>query len=320
MKVLVIGKVGGVTNWEAEVVAGLRAFGHQVVFRPTRNPKLNPAIERLFWSRIAADINRRIDQMQPDLILAVGGWGVEAAIVERIAARRDRPPLAGWVGDLFDERRIEALNRFDALGYTDTGLIEAHQRLGLKPPYAFIPHAADLAIAAAQPPAGERRSRMVFVGNPTPDRRALIAAIAEPAALYGLGWADRGGVEHHETHSRRIQRAELAQIYAGHFACLNIRNEFNVVNGLNQRNFSPLALGCAVVTDAQKDMALCFDVTREAFVYEDAAGLNAIYREILASPQLAYETGERGRQRVLADHTYDKRLQAFAALLGLRGA
>jgi len=320
MKVLVIGKVGGVTNWEAEVVAGLRAFGHQVVFRPTRNPALNPAIERLFWGRIAADINRRIEAMKPDIILAVGGWGVEAAIVERIAARPNRPPLVGWVGDAFDETRIDALNRFDALGYTDTGLVEAHQRLGLTPRYAFIPHAADLEVAGSTALAAERASQMVFVGNPTPQRRALIGQVEAPLGLYGLGWADAAAVEHHQRHPRRVQRPELARIYADHFACLNIRNEFNVVNGLNQSNFSPLALGCAVISDAQKDLSLCFEAGREILVYNDAAGLNDLYREILASPALAYETGERGRRRVLADHTYDQRLRAFAQLLGIGGS
>jgi spore maturation protein CgeB len=317
MKILVIGKIGGVTNWEAEVVAGLRAFGHRVVFRPTRNPLINPAIERLFWGPIAADINRRIDALKPDMVLAVGGWGVEAAIVERIAARPNRPPLVGWVGDAFDETRIDALNRFDALGYTDTGLVEAHRRMGLRPVHAFIPHAADLEIAAATRPAAARRSRMLFVGNPTPERRALVAQVEPPMALHGLGWADPSGVTHHERRGRRVRRAELARLYADHFACLNIRNEFNVVNGLNQRNFSPLALGCAVVSDRQRDLVLCFDPSREILVYDDAAGLNDIYREILASPALAHEIGERGRQRVVADHTYDQRLKAFAELLGI---
>lgn len=320
MKVLVIGKTGGVTNWEPEVVAGLQAAGHQVEFRATRNPRINPHIERLFLGRIADDINRRIDRLRPDLILAVSGWGIEPAIIERISARPNRPPLVGWVGDLFDETRVANLNRFDALGYTDTGLIAVHERLGLKPKCAFIPHAADLAIAAGLPQAAgpdQRRRQMLFVGNPTAQRRALIAAVRDPLALYGLGWADRQGVEHHDTHGRRIQRPQLARLYADHFACLNIRNEHNVVDGLNQRNFSPLALGCAVVTDPQKDMSLCFDVSTEVLVYDSPAALNDLYREIIASPRLAYETGERGRQRVLADHTYDKRLQAFQRLLGL---
>jgi spore maturation protein CgeB len=317
MKVLVIGKTGGVTNWEPEVVAGLSAAGHVVEFRATRNPKISPHIERLFLGRIADNINRRIDRFKPDMILAVGGWGVEPEIIARIADRPNRPPLVGWVGDLFDARRVDNLNRFDALGYTDTGLIEAHNRFALKPKQAFIPHAADLEAVAAAAGAGARRDRMVFVGNPTAERRALVAQVEDPVALYGLGWADRQGVAHHETHGRRVLRPELAQIYATHFACLNIRNEHNVVNGLNQRNFSPFALGCAVVSDHQKDMSLCFDIGSEVLVHDSPASLNALYREILASPSLAHETAARGRARVLADHTYDKRLRAFQALLGL---
>ena len=320
MKVLVIGKRGGITNWEAEVTAGLRAFGHQAEFHAVRDTRISPHLQRLFWGPIAAAINRRIDRWRPDLILAVGGWGVEEAVIARVADKADRPPLAGWVGDQFDERRVSNLNRFDLVGYTDSAMLETHRRLGVKPPAAFIPHAADLAAAQGQPLDGARRERMLFVGNPTPGRRALVAQVRPALALYGVGWADPAGVEHHETHGRRISRDELARLYASHFACLNIRNEINVLDGLNQRNFSPLALGCTVVTDRQKDLALCFEAGSEILVYDDAQGLDALYREILAHPALARETGERGRRRVLADHTYDQRLKAFAELAGVSPA
>jgi spore maturation protein CgeB len=317
MKVLVLGKTGGVTNWEAEVVAGLRGAGHEVMFRATRDPRISAHLERLFLARIADDISRRIDRFRPDLILVVRGAGVDASLIAHIAAKRNRPPLVGWVGDLFDETRVDNLNQFDALGYTDTGLLDIHRRFGLRPKSGFIPHAADLDGVGALGVSGGRRHQMVFVGNPTAHRRSVIGHVAAPVALFGLGWTDRRGVQHHRAHPWRIRRPQLASIYASHFACLNIKNENNVINGLNQRNFSPLALGCAVVTDSQKDIPLCFDVQSEIFTYDSEVALNDIYREILAHPRLAYEIGERGRKRVLADHTYGRRLEAFRGLVGL---
>jgi spore maturation protein CgeB len=105
----------------------------------------------------------------------------------------------------------------------------------------------------------------------------------------------------------------LRGVYGRHLAALNIRNERNVLSGLNQRNFDPLLAGAALITDDQPDLARCFDPGTEVLVWRDLDDLNAQYARILAAPAEAAALAARGRQRVLAEHTYGARLKTLTA-------
>jgi spore maturation protein CgeB len=156
----------------------------------------------------------------------------------------------------------------------------------------------------------EPEQRMVFIANPTPRRRALLGQIRAPVKIFGPGW--RGGSPmQHEIVSRRVSLDEVGQIYASHFATLNIMNETNVLNGLNQRNFDPCPFGAAVLSDDQPDLGLCFDVGREAFAYGSAAALDELYSRLVRAPEEAKAVGEAGRRRVMAEHTYGHRLDTL---------
>jgi spore maturation protein CgeB len=158
---------------------------------------------------------------------------------------------------------------------------------------------------------------MAFIANPTRLRRATVAAIREPVALYGAGWKDFS-TDLHERHAHRVLSEHVGAIYRHHFAVLNIRNEEHVIGGLNQRSFDPYLCGAAVVSDAQPDLARCFDPGVEVLVWHDTEELNAIYAGLRRQPALAAAVAERGERRVRHEHTYAHRLATIAALAGVR--
>jgi spore maturation protein CgeB len=242
-------------------------------------------------------------------VLAIGGLHVPKAVLERLASLPSRPPLVGWVGDTFDESARAVANHYDLIAYTDTGLARRHVELGFAAPTVFAPHAINPDGAA---PAAARAKKMVFVANPTPVRRAVVEAIARPIAIFGPGWPASDG---HEVHARRLPARSLGGVYARHLASLNVRNEFNVLCGLNQRNFQPYLTATPVLTDDQPDLALCFDPGAEVLVWRDAGELNAIYERLLAAPDDAARVGAAGRARLLAEHTYGRRLRLIAGLI-----
>jgi spore maturation protein CgeB len=316
MRLFLLGKAGGVTHWLEDAAAAWSAEGHAVRMGIVRNPALHPAIEGLLLSEalgapMAAGIARAIRGFAPDMILAIGGYHVPPVILERIAALPGRPALVGWVGDLFTSEAREAATLFDLVAYTDSGLIERHGKLGFPASTLYLPHAVNPHRPAAD---RARGPSMVFVANPTPHRRAVVAGLARPISLHGPAWSAVPRVDHH-IHPRRVRPEALPGLYAAYRAALNIRNEHNVLSGLNQRNFDPCLAGTVVVTDHQADLERCFEPEREVLAWRDIDDLNGIHARLMADPAYAADIGQRGRWRVLADHTYSRRLEALVGMM-----
>ncbi len=317
MKICVLGKRGSIINWAESAAAAWRAAGHEVLHAVIRDPRLHPAAERLLFAPLlgaprAKAIARQIRRFAPDMIVAIGTYDVPLSLLDELRRSPGLPPLFGWVGDLFGDAAVLRASYFAAIGYTDSGLLALHRARGLASAALFLPHAANAGFTAPGSSV-PRDLRLVFVATPTPLRRQTVAAVAQPMVLYGGGWGQApAGL--HEIHAQRIGIEQVGAVYQRHASVLNIRNEHNVLTGLNQRSFDPYLCGAAVVSDAQPDLEQCFDPGAEVLVWRDADELNALYARLLHDPALAAGVAARGRQRVLAQHTYTARLQQFIAL------
>jgi spore maturation protein CgeB len=319
VKVFVVGKRGSVTHWAEDAVAGFGAAGHEVRLGSTRNRGLHRSVERVLlagWAGVPRGVHlgRAIARFAPDLVLVVTAYHTPLPLLEHIAALPNRPPMLGWVGDRFSAEHRHLADLFDAVAYTDTGLLALHNDLGFACRAIFLPHAANPRLQTAPDARTSRSSDMVFVANPTKYRLALVSGVRAPLQLYGRGWA-RLSKSCHNVHARRIGLDELAMVYRTHLAVLNVRNERNVMAGLNQRHFDPYLAGTPVVADDQDDLPLCFEPGREMLVYRDVAELNDLYIRLRREPARAVAVGEAGRRRILAEHTYGDRLNALIRLL-----
>jgi spore maturation protein CgeB len=314
VKLFLLGRQGGVTHWLEDAAQAFAADGHEVSAGFVRRPWIPIAAERRMAPAMGQALARRIAAAAPDLILAIGALHVPRPVLEPIAALASRPPLAGWVGDAFDAAARTVADLYDVVGYTDSALVARRVELGLRAAGLFLPHAADP--SGAWPQAAERSEAMVFVANPTPHRRAVVAGIETPMDLYGPGWR-RGLDGPHQMHPRRSPPSALRRLYGAHRAALNIRNELNVVAGLNQRSFDPALAGAVILSDDQPDLPLCFEPGREVAVWTDSASLNALYERTRRDHAWAAEVAERGRRRVLAEHTYANRLRTLRLMLDI---
>jgi spore maturation protein CgeB len=319
VKVFVVGKRGSVTHWAEDAVAGFEAAGHEVRLGSTRNPGMHRSVERILlagWAGVPRGVHlgRAVARFAPDLILVVTAYHTPLPLLEHIAALPNRPPMLGWVGDRFSAEHRHAGDLFDAVAYTDTGLLALHNELGFACRAVFLPHAANPRLQTVPDARLSRGSDMVFVANPTEYRLTLVSRVRTPLQLYGRGWA-RLPRSCHKVHARRIGLDELAMVYRTHLAVLNVRNERNVMAGLNQRHFDPYLAGTPVMADNQDDVTLCFEPGREMLVYRDVDELNDLYTRLRREPARAEAVGKSGRRRVLAEHTYGHRLAALARLL-----
>jgi spore maturation protein CgeB len=238
------------------------------------------------------------------------------AFLERLTALPGRPPLVGWVGDAFDEGARGAAAFYDLLAYTDTGLVARHAELGFPSARLFLPHAANLARAprVSAQPAGPRVERMVFFATPTSGWRVVVEAVKTPLAIHGPAWA-KGTPSRHDVHDRRVAASAVPALYARHLAALNVRNERNVLHGLNQRAFDPYLSATPVVSDDQPDLALCFEPQKEVLVWRDLDELNAHYDRLVENPDEAARIGGEGRRRLFAQHGFGHRLKTLRQAL-----
>ncbi len=318
MRVFLIGKRASITHWLEHAANGFRAAGHEVRLGVYRNPTFHPAIDALMVDErlgapMAGAMAAAVRRFRPEIILAIGAFNVPLTVLERLSAVAGRPPLVAWVGDVFTREAAAPAGLFDLVAYTDSGLLARHQEYGFSTKALWLPHAVDPS-TADEPTRDERRGPMAFVAVPTDHRRAVVGALTRPIALYGPGWTASPGVRH-AISAKRVAPREVRRIYRRSLAALNIRNEANVLVGLNQRSFEPCLAGAAVVSDNQPDLERCFDPGAEVLTWASTDELNAVHEKIVRDPALAASVGEAGRRRVLADHTYARRLEALARLI-----
>ena len=340
MKILLFGKTRTVTRLTEDIAEDLARGGHTVRLFAYRSNKFEKLAESLLMARalgvpLAALMARAVRRFAPDLILAIGPFHwLPPEIFEHVAALSGRPPLVAWIGDVFGAGAAVAARPFDLVAYTDSGLPSLHDRFGFHPPRVFMPLAAVRPPGRSGGPKGEpeggaeakpgdgpgraRLARLAFVASATPHRRALLAKVMTPVALFGPDWRDQAGLQRHLRDGRRIGARELAAIYRTHMGILNIRNEENVVNGLNQRHFAPYIAATPVLTDRVADLDVCFEPGAEVFVYDSVDELNLLLDMLARDPARARTVGLSGQRRVLAHHTYTHRVEALAALVGGR--
>ncbi len=311
LRIALAGKAGSITHWLEDATAAWRADGHEVRLAITRRPWLAAQAEAALVGVIAERLRASLRQFQPDLIVVMGGYHIPEALLEAISTLPGRPPLAGWVGDVFTPQDAGRAGLYDLVAYADSALLALHRQWNLAAQALYLPHAIDPRVAPPVRAFAERDPRMVFVANPTPLRRAVVSAIAAPIAVFGPGWRGSDGGAH-DIHPGRVAARRVPAIYGGHRTALNIRNELNVLAGLNQRNFEPCLAGAALLTDDQPDLQTCFEPGSEVLVWRDADELNALYRKVLGEGDFAARVAAAGRGRVLAQHTFAHRLGTLA--------
>ena len=320
MRLLLFGKTNNVARLVEDPAEDLRLAGHTVRVFSYRGTGLAKRLAPLLIAPalgvpLATLLRRAVRRFRPDLVVGFGPFHwLPPEVFAPLAAMPDRPPLVAWIGDRFGAEAGATAALFDAVGYTDSGFLDLHDRLGFRSHGLFLPLAATRGAVAAS---AVRIDRPVFVASATPGRVALLAAAREPVALVGPDWRDRPTLAHHAVAAGRVDGRALAGLYAGHVGALNIRHEHNVIHGLNQRHFAPCIVGTPVLSDPQGDLTRCFDPGLDVLVYRDAAALDALIARARREPAWIRAVGDAARRRVLAEHTYSHRIAALARAVGV---
>ncbi len=169
------------------------------------------------------------------------------------------------------------------------------------------------------PPEPDHRHDVTVVAKSRDQYRTTVAdAIASGLrpAIYGSGWEQF--VDPALIVSDYVDNEDLARVYSSAGVVLNDHwDSMRDWGFVSNRIFDALACGTPVISDELPEIADLFDGAVPTF--RDAAQLRTLVDEVLADPGAARTRARRGRDIVLAHHTFDRRAHEFLDALARHG-
>jgi spore maturation protein CgeB len=167
--------------------------------------------------------------------------------------------------------------------------------------------AADLNLLANRLPDREARIERFFIDTAAqmPERRFVLG---------GSGWNDKPMPANIRAVGH-VGTADHNAFFCSARATLNVNRDSMARYGFSPptRVFEAAGAGACLITDAWQGIELFLEPDREVLVATDGSAV-AAHLEAL-SPERARAIGERGRERILAHHTYRHRARLFNNLL-----
>lgn len=316
MRILVVGKRGGILHWFENVLDGFSELqGHDVLpfcsnhsgwFDRLWKNTLKGINRRILDNLIAEQFSRTLREFRPDLVLIVDWIYLPKAMLQVLAAARSKHAVAWWIGDFFDRELCTSHNIADRYYFTDSYFIKYAAEGGLMNgsylPLAYNPKIFRLLNS------GKRKEELVFVGAYSKNRGEYFSQIKRKMTIVGKNW-DNLKDSVHQINPCRITIDAVNRLYNDYVGVLNIKNSDNVVSGLNMRTFDSPACGCIVLNDYLEDLDRCFEVGKEILVYRDISELHDQYDRITTDASFRENIVKAGRSRVENNHAYRHRLE-----------
>jgi hypothetical protein len=247
----------------------------------------------------------------PDLVLTLGAELPPPEAVGELRMIHPSPWALWWHSDAGQLPSWEAVKAVDRTWVTSADLVAK------VPGVRYLPHGCDPSVHRPLRSRDEYRANVVFVGDATPRREALVTEVLEcGVAVWGAGWRRTRLKDY--CRGEMLEVEEYVRAYAGATVALNFHREgpegeVPSSSGCNARTFELAAMGIAQVVDARADLPALFDEGSEVLTFTDPADLKGMVKELVSDHARAEELGHAARRRALGEHTYMHRLSLVLA-------
>lgn len=318
LKILIVGKSRSIVHWVENTATAFTELGHHVQQFALNGTNTWQALHYKVAKRMHSDVDAIIQRdlehtlvsYQPDIVIfiAIACLYMPETLFSLTRAICPKAHTAVWIGDRLTRAESLFANHVDHVFVTDTGFITDLRQQGFTIPSSYLPLAVDMRVF--RPHHTARTARIVYVASHSLGRSTIMQSIKRPISIYGKGWHALQNTPH-LIHPQRLAWRKVPQLYASSLAVLNIRNEKNVLNGLNQRSFEPYGSMTPVLNDDMLDLPLCFEPNKEILVYHNIEELHDWHGRLNSDPHLAEKVGKAGWRRVKAEHTWQHRARAI---------
>lgn len=271
-----------------------------------------------------------------DVLVKASGVGVfDAALEDAVATNEDAAVRVFWDVDApatlasieadASSPPRELVDHFDLVLTYGGGqpVIDRYTSLGAR---ACVPvyNALDPATHHPAPRRPELACDLAFLGNRLPDREdrveefffGAVAALPERSFLLGgNGWEERVAGLGNVRYLGHVPPGDHNALNRGALAVLNVSRESMAANGWSPatRVFEAAGAGACLISDEWDGIEDFLTPGEEVLL----AGDGAEVAELLAGldRERAARIGEAARERVLAEHTYDRRAAQVEAVL-----
>jgi spore maturation protein CgeB len=340
----------GACTYYRGIVRALDARGHQVAFyEPDAfERQQHRDIDDPDWAEVVvyeARGERAVREVVADaatgaeVIVKASGVGVFDAVLEEAVAESEDPALrifwdvdapatlAAMEADEGNPLR-ELIGRYDLVLTYGGGqpVIDRYAALGAR---ACIPiyNALDPETHHPGPPRPDLACDLAFLGNRLPDREARVEEFffrpveALPQRFFllgGNGWEERVEGLANVRYLGHVPPGDHNALNRSALAVLNVSRESMAANGWSPatRVFEAAGAGACLISDAWEGIEEFLAPGEEILVARDGEELAELLADL--DPAHARRIGEAALERVLAEHTYERRAaQVEQALEGV---
>ncbi|MCU0641461.1 MAG: glycosyltransferase [Candidatus Margulisbacteria bacterium] len=303
---------------------------------PLLKPLLNPIL-KYYLGKENRELLAAVRRERPDLIFIIKGDHLFPETLRKIKSATNVPvvsyiwddPFYSYAGIFADDYRrtnfAQGMPLYDYIFVYDTYYVEQIRQKGIDR-VSYLPLATDpqrygqIKVSAAEKK--EFGYDLCFVGAPHPNRVEIMESLKQyDLGVFGDGWVkyfmDQG--QKVPAYYKGLAAGEkVLKLYLSSRIALNVHDP-EAKEGLNTRTFDILASGASELVDYQKNLDLHFQVGEEIAAFRDKQELLKLVQSYLSNDALLKEISNKGKRRVLNEHTWFNRVNSAIKTLSEQG-
>lgn len=287
-------------------------------------------IQQAFGTFLSAGIRTAVEQLQPDVVLAMAQAPLDAALLQQLGALGC--VRAFWFVEdhrLFPYWR-DVIGSYDYFGVIQQGAFFDDAVARCPGKVLYLPLAADPSVHRPLVLTPEEQeefgSPVSFVGAGYRNRQVAFRPLLDDGLkIWGSDWGNAGALlPAVQRQGARISTEDSVRIFNASTINLNLHSS-TYVDGVeprgdfvNPRTFELAACGAFQLVDRRALLAPLFTAGKELITFDDAGDLRDLVRAWQERPEDRARVTAAARARVLTEHTYAHRMMTLLETICVR--